>query len=390
MTSELRGKSGDAMRAAAAPNSPGARLLAFVKREAVLVVLVVALVLLQAFHTQPVAALAKMIDWDTMLTLTGLLVLTRVIDMSGAMNWAAHRLLHRVRTERGLALVLVLFAALLSTVLTNDVALFAVIPVAVSLDKLVSIPLRRLVIVIALAVNAGSILTPLGNPQNLFLWGASGVSFGGFVATMAPLTAVLMIGLAALTALIFGSRQLALPAEQTDDHLDGRTLAIASVAFVLFIILADAHHAGIACALVLAGFGVWWRKAVLGIDWLLLAVFALMFMVLRTVAALPWVHDWLTGANLQDPMHAFAVGALTSQVISNVPAAIMLESFSRHWQALAYGVSVGGFGFCVGSLANLIAMRLAPVKGIFWRFHLLSVPFFVFALVAGGVLIRWI
>jgi Na+/H+ antiporter NhaD/arsenite permease-like protein len=370
--------------------APGARLFDFVKREAVLVALVVALVLLQVFHPQPVAALAKMIDWETMLTLTGLLVLTRVIDMSGAMTRAAHRLLHRVRTERGLALVLVLFAALLSTVLTNDVALFAVIPVAVSLGKLVSIPLRRLVIVIALAVNAGSILTPLGNPQNLFLWGASGASFGGFVATMAPLTAVLMAGLVALTALIFGSRRLDLPSGQEDDPLDGRALAVAAVAFVLFIILADLHHAAIACALVLAGFGLWRRKAVLGIDWLLLAVFALMFMVLRTVAALPWVHGVLTQANLQDPLHAFAVGALASQLISNVPAAIMLESFTRHWQALAYGVSVGGFGFCVGSLANLIAMRLAPVKGIFWRFHLISVPFFVFALLAGGWLIRWI
>ncbi|CAB3778830.1 SLC13 family permease [Pararobbsia alpina] len=387
MTSELRRADTPEIVAVV---SPRVRLLAFVKREAVLVVLVVTLVLLQVFHAQPVAALAKMIDWDTMLTLTGLLVLTRVIDMSGAMNWAAHRLLHRVRTERGLALVLVLFAALMSTVLTNDVALFAVIPVVISLDKLVSIPMRRLVIVIALAVNAGSILTPFGNPQNLFLWGASGVSFAGFVATMAPLTAVLMIALAGLTALIFGDTRLDLPGEQADDGLDGRTLAIASVAFVLFIVLADAHHATIACALVLAGFGAWRRKAVLGIDWLLLAVFALMFMVLRTVAALPWVHGLLTGANLQDPLHAFMAGALISQVISNVPAAIMLESFSRHWQALAYGASVGGFGFCVGSLANLIAMRLAPVKGIFWRFHLLSVPFFVFALFTGGLLINWI
>jgi Na+/H+ antiporter NhaD/arsenite permease-like protein len=366
-----------------------ARLFEFVRREAVLVVLVIALVVLQVFHTQPVATLAKMIDWDTMLTLTGLLVLTKVIETSGAMNWAAHRLLHRVHTQRGLALVLVCFAALVSTVLTNDVALFAVIPVALSLNKLVSIPLRRLVIVIAIAVNAGSMLTPFGNPQNLFLWGASGVSFGAFVAAMAPFTMVLMVGLFALTAVVFGGKRLEVPDGPADDRLDGRMLGIASVVFVVFIALADAHHAGIACALVLAGFGLWRRRVVLHIDWLLLAVFALMFMVLRTAAALPWIHEWLTGANLQDPLHAFAAGALTSQVISNVPAAIMLESFTRHWQALAYGVSAGGFGFCVGSLANLIAIRLAPVKGLFWRFHLLSMPFFAFALVVGAVLIRW-
>ncbi len=374
----------------AAASSLPARLLAFIKREAVLVVLLLALGALQIFHTQSITALTKLIDWATLLTLTGLLVLTKVIETSGAMNWAAQRLLHRVHTERALALVFVLLAALLSTVLTNDVALFAVIPVALSLDKLVSIPLRRLVIVIALAVNAGSILTPLGNPQNLFLWEASGVSFGAFVATLAPLTAVLLLGLVGLTALMFGSKKLVVPEAESGTRLDGRLLAVASVAFVVFIVLADAHHASIACALVLVGFGLWQRKAVIHIDWLLLAVFALMFVVLRSAAALPWLHAWLSAADLANPSHAFLTGALTSQVISNVPAAIMLESFTRHWQALAYGVSVGGFGFCVGSLANLIAMRLAPVKGIFWRFHVISIPFFVFALIAGSLMVHCI
>ncbi len=248
--------------------------VAFIRREAVLVVLLVALAVLEIVRPQPVSALVKLIDWPTLLTLAGLLVLTQVIETTGAMNWAAHRLLHRVRTERGLALALVSFAALLSTVLTNDVALFAVIPLAISLDKLVSIPLRRLVIVIAIAVNAGSVLTPLGNPQNLFLWGASGVSFGVFVATLAPLALVLMLGLAALTAAIFSGRQLALPDDAGADRLDGRTLAVASAAFVAFIALADAHHAGPACALVFAGFGIWRRRAVLQIDWLLLGVCA--------------------------------------------------------------------------------------------------------------------
>ena len=210
----------------AAASSLPARLLAFIKREAVLVVLLLALGALQIFHTQSITALTKLIDWATLLTLTGLLVLTKVIETSGAMNWAAQRLLHRVHTERALALVFVLLAALLSTVLTNDVALFAVIPVALSLDKLVSIPLRRLVIVIALAVNAGSILTPLGNPQNLFLWGASGVSFGAFVATLAPLTGILMLGLVGLTAAMFRGRTLTLPQEDSSNEPTNHSVSI--------------------------------------------------------------------------------------------------------------------------------------------------------------------
>jgi Na+/H+ antiporter NhaD/arsenite permease-like protein len=115
-----------------------------------------------------------------------------------------------------------------------------------------------------------------------------------------------------------------------------------------------------------------------------------MFVVLRSFANLPFVHEAFSHAKLDEPMHAFFIAAITSQVISNVPAAIMLESFTKHWQPLAYGVSVGGFGWCIGSLANLIAMRLAPVKGLFWRFHVVSVPLFVFALAVGAWLTRWI
>ena len=82
-------------------------------------------------------------------------------------------------------MLLVGFAALLSMWLTNDVALFVVVPLMVSLRALTPLPFRRLVIVVALAVNAGSVATPLGNPQNLFLWQLSGVSFGRFVVTLA-------------------------------------------------------------------------------------------------------------------------------------------------------------------------------------------------------------
>ncbi|RKP58489.1 SLC13 family permease [Pararobbsia silviterrae] len=363
-------------------------IVAFIKREAVLIVLLVALIALQALRPQSAHALIAMIDGETLLTLGGLLVLTKAIEHTGAMHWAAQRLIHRVHTERGLALVLVLFAAAISTVLTNDVALFAVIPIAISIQQLVALSLRRLVIVIAIAVNAGSILTPLGNPQNLFLWHASGVSFGGFVVTLAPLTLILIAGLVVLTCAIFHARRLDIPDGVDHVRVDRRAFAIAAVTFAAFVAIADLHHAAWGCALVLIVFGVSRWRTILEIDWLLLAVFALMFIVLRSVANLPLIHDLCAHANLDEPMRAYVAGAITSQVISNVPAAIMLESFTQRWQALAYGVSVGGFGWCIGSLANLIAMRLAPVKGLFWRFHLLSLPFFVFAAIAGAYLIH--
>ncbi|WP_323073265.1 SLC13 family permease [Mycetohabitans endofungorum] len=228
-------------------------------KEPILATLVAAFVLLQCVHPQPWRTMPAQVDWQTVMTLAGLLMLTKAVEYSGFLTWASHRLVRRIHSERGLALWLVLLAAGLSTLLTNDVALFVVVPLMLSLHALVPLPVGGLVVLVALAVNAGSILTPFGNPQNLFLWQRSGESFLAFIVALAPLCAALMAVLVALTLVICRS--------------------------------------------------------------------------------------------------------------------------------LAFGVSVGGFGIAIGSLANLIAMRLVGAHGCWWRFHAISLPFYVLALLLGGVLL---
>lgn len=169
------------MNKAGAPASR--RWFGWLASEPVLTVLAIGLLVLQWLRPQPIASLAASVDWQTVATLAGLLMLTKALELSGSLMWLAHRIVHRVHSERALAMLLVAFAAVLAMWVTNDVALFVVIPLMVSLRALTPLPFRRLVIVVALAVNAGSIATPLGNPQNLFLWQLSGVSFGRFVLT---------------------------------------------------------------------------------------------------------------------------------------------------------------------------------------------------------------
>lgn len=365
------------------------RVGVFLRSEPVLTILVVALVLLQVFAPQPLSKLPALVDWQTVMTLAGLLILTKALEYSGFLTWTAHRLVHRIRSERALAFLLIAFAAALSTVVTNDVALFVVVPLVLSLHKLTPLPLKRLIIMVALAVNAGSVLTPLGNPQNLFLWQVSGVSFGRFVAALAPLCALLMALLFALTAFLFKPQQLDLT-KDVDEHRVDRALAgVAAVLFVAFVLLADAHRAGIALAGVGGGFLLWRARIVLKIDWLLLLIFVLMFVVLRSAAALPWIHHALADLALQTPLRAYAAGAVLSQAISNVPAAIVLAGFTHDWRALAFGVSVGGFGVAIGSLANLIAVRLSGERSVWLSFHLISMPFWLIAVLGGGLLLNF-
>jgi Na+/H+ antiporter NhaD/arsenite permease-like protein len=367
--------------------NPLAKAWALVTKEPVLAILLVALIALQVLHPKPWKSLPALIDWQTVLTLAGLLMLTKAVELSGFLMWMAHRVVHRIHGERGLAFLLIGLAAVLSTLLTNDVALFAVVPLTLSLHKLAPLPIKRLVIFIAIAVNAGSILTPLGNPQNLFLWQTSGVSFGRFVWALLPLCAALMAMLYVLAALMFHNKPLDLSGDKEAHSVDIPLCTVAGIAFIAFVVLADAHYAGIGLAAVAAGFLLWRRQVVLKIDWLLLLIFVLMFIVLRSVAALPWVHHAIASLGLDSPFKAYAAGAVLSQGISNVPAAIMLAEFSKDWRALAFGVSVGGFGIAIGSLANLIAVRLSGERGMWGPFHLISIPFWIVAAAVGAWLV---
>jgi Na+/H+ antiporter NhaD/arsenite permease-like protein len=364
-----------------------ARIWRTVCKEPVLAILVVALVVLQAVHPRAWTSLPGLVDWQTVLTLAGLLVVTKAIELSGFLMWAAHRLVHHIHGERTLALLLVALAAALSTVLTNDVALFAVVPLALSLHKLAPLPIKRLVIVIAISVNAGSILTPLGNPQNLFLWQTSGVAFGAFVWALLPLCAALMALLGIVTFAMFRNAPLDLSADVEAHPVDKLLCVVSAIAFAVFVALADAHHAGPGLAVLAVGFLLWRREVVFKIDFLLLLIFVLMFIVLRSAAALPSIHTVIANIGIGTPVRAYAAGAVLSQGISNVPAAIVLAEFSKDWRALAFGVSVGGFGIAIGSLANLIAVRLSGEKGMWMPFHLVSIPFWIAAFAIGWALV---
>ncbi|WP_175977290.1 SLC13 family permease [Burkholderia sp. BCC1047] len=363
------------------------RWLGWLAQEPVLSVLALGLIVLQWVRPQPFSVLADRVDWQTVATLAGLLMLTKALELSGCLMWLAHRIVHHVHSERGLAMLLVGFAAVLSMWLTNDVALFVVVPLMVSLRALTPLPFRRLVIVVALAVNAGSVATPLGNPQNLFLWQLSGVSFGRFVVTLGPLAVALMALLLVLTALMFRAKPLDLSGDAAAFPVQRMHALIAAVLFAAFVLLADAHHplpglVGVAIVLLAVK-----RDAVLKIDWLLLLIFVLMFVVLRSAAALPVVHDAIAHAQLDSPLRVYAAGAVLSQVISNVPAAILLSEFTHDWRALAFGVSVGGFGFAIGSLANLIAVRLAKEPRMWLPFHVVSIPFALVSAALGAWLL---
>ncbi|HEY4291552.1 SLC13 family permease [Luteibacter sp.] len=327
-----------------------------------------------------------LVDWPTLSALAGLLLLTKAVESSGALDVAGHWLIDRTSTRRVAALGLVASTALLSMLLTNDVALFVVVPLTLRMCRIARMPATRIVVFEALAVNAGSMLTPIGNPQNLFLWQQWNNGFGGFVWAMLPLSAAALVLLLALTAFAFPATSLEVH-ERIEAHVDHTMLLAAALLYVPFILLADLGYAGWGLLGVAIVFLTLRRRVVVSIDWGLLLTFVLMFVDLRLLAGLDTVKSLVGGLGLSQASHLYAAGALASQAVSNVPAAILLAEYSHDWRTIAFGVNVGGFGFVLGSLANLIALRLLGERGAWGTFHLWSLPFFAVVGAIGWLLL---
>jgi Na+/H+ antiporter NhaD/arsenite permease-like protein len=355
-------------------------LAAALRDDALFRILLMALPLLALVSRAPLETYPGLVDWPTILTLSGLLMLTKGVEMSGYLPIVAQRLLGLMPSERALALFLVLATALLATVLTNDVALFVMVPLTLALAG-TGASLGKLIIFEAMAANAGSTLTPIGNPQNLFLWQLSQASFGLFLDAMLPLACALLLALALLTLAAFSGRKLHVP-EQRLAEPNRRLLAVALTLYPPFLLLTDMRHPLLGLALVLLTLGLGWRRILASVDWGLILVFVLMFIDLRLLGGLEPISHWIAGLDLKQTAHLYLGGLAASQLISNVPAAILLAEYSRDWKTIAYSVNAGGFGFMLGSLANIIALRMAPDRRTWLHFHAWSVPFL---LVAAGL-----
>lgn len=362
-----------------------ARLRQTARQEKLLLGLLLALPPLGWFSGLPASEMPALVHWSTIAALAGFMVLSKALEDSGYLLRAGRQALLKLSGERRLALFLVLFAAALSTVITNDVALFITVPLTLGLRLMAQLPLARLVVFQALAVNAGSALSPIGNPQNLYLWRQSGLSFVEFARMMAPLSLGLMLLLIALIPLAFRARPLLLADVGPSPSRNPRLLW-ALPAYLPLILLVEAGHA-VPAALATVGLFLLLRPRLLaGVDWLLLLVFVLMFLNLGLLARWPPLVGQL-GQIADTPGTIYWLGVGLSQLISNVPAAIFLTEFSDDWRALAWSVSVGGFGLAIGSMANLIALRLALEPGIWLDFHRWSLPLLLAAVGLGWLLI---
>lgn len=332
------------------------RIREFFKKETVLCVAAVCAVGTM-FLVPPDGAYIGYIDLRVLCLLMCLMAVVAGFQSCGAFRWLAFQLLRRSSGGRVLGVILVMLPFFSSMLVTNDVALLTFVPFTLLLLEQIGCTSAVIPVLVlqTVAANLGSMATPVGNPQNLYLYAAYGLTAGEFFSAVLPLAVVSLLGLtaAALPVLPKELPQLKLEREELQSP---RKLAVYGVLFVVCLLTVfHVLHYGVMTVVVLAALAVMEPKLLRELDVALLATFVCFFVVSGNLGRVEAVRDFLQ-ALLGKSTLLTAVG--TSQVISNVPAAVLLSGFTEQWRPLLEGVNIGGLGTPIASLASLITLKL--------------------------------
>ena len=374
------------------------KILNFLKKELMLTLAVLAAVI-SLFITPPDRELISKIDWHTLGMLLMMLCVLEGFKKENVLRPVVG-LASKLKTMTALSLFLIFGVFFTSMFVTNDVSLIIFVPLTILLFR-GSGKEKYILPVISMeniAAIRGSLLTPFGSPQNLFLYGRADVSVWRFMLHMLPLnlmSAVLLV----IFVLVLFRKDLKEPIVQSGEDegwsKEGRARRITYLvlfALIIFVIVSRTKYWYIAVGIVLIGILIADRKIFLRVDYILLVTFLCFFIFSQSIAGNTQIAEFLkkvvTGRE-------YWITIAVSQVISNVPASIVLYPFSENFAGLIYGADTAGLVSLIGSLASVINYRIYvreyPGKGkeFVKVFTLVSWAFFAIVVIPGYFLSKW-
>ena len=344
------------------------KIIEFVKKEVVLVVATV-LAFVSAFVIPPSKEYMGYIDWHVLELLLCLMTVMAGLQRCGLFDWLGEALLKKTRKVWQLCLVLIMLCFFLSMVITNDVALITFVPFAlVTLEKCKQERLIIPVVVLqTVAANLGSMLTPIGNPQNLYLYNLSGMSLDEFILCMLPNTVVSFV-LILLSILFVKDKQEEISLNeiiynQTPQQrklVDKKQTIVYLILFGLsLLVVAKLLPVELVLGIVLLAVFCLDKSVLKKVDYCLLLTFISFFIFTGNLGNIPVIRDTLQAlVNGRELL----IGIVASQAISNVPAALLLSGFTSDYRALLAGVNIGGLGTLIASMASLISYKILANK----------------------------
>lgn len=337
------------------------RIIEFIKKETVLsIAMILALISMAAVH--PDREYLAYIDFKTLCILFSLMAVMEGFKSIGVFRLTAEKLLRKASGIRSIMMILVCLCFFFSMLITNDVALITFVPFTIIIFGMLGKEISRkllipTVVMQTIAANLGSMLTPLGNPQNLYLYGISGISLGNFLLLMLPFTALsfalLIIRIVLMTRSCGSKCGINIP--DGNIHIKKENFAVYLILFALCLLtVAKIIHFAVTAAIVLAVFLVIDRSILKRLDYSLLLTFCGFFIFIGNMGRIGAVNDFLR--SIIDS-NEFATAVISSQIISNVPAALLLSGFTDNCKQLILGTNIGGLGTLIASMASLISFK---------------------------------
>ena len=328
------------------------KLKNFFKQETVLCVAV----LLAAFSSLSQRPRLEYIDFGVLSILLSLMLVVAGLKSVSFLDWVALQLLKRCATWRGVVLALVSVTYVSSMFVTNDVALITFVPLALIIGKRLQRDVARVIILQTLAANLGSMVTPPGNPQNLFLYAHYHYTASSFFAVMAVPGLLSIIYLGVLIWRGHNKRLVLELPEQAKPNMLQTCLLLLLLALNIGAVL---HWLDKTVALVITVAFVLLRqrRLLLAVDYSLLVTFVGFFIFIGNISHTS-LALYLKQTLLGTAAGTYLAGAVASQFISNVPAAMLLAGLTSEADALLLGVNIGGLGTLIASMASVISYKL--------------------------------
>jgi Na+/H+ antiporter NhaD/arsenite permease-like protein len=295
-----------------------AKLMDFFKNETVFSISLI-LAIISCFFAKPII---DYINWDTIILLFVIMLIVEFLKNLAVFERLVRKLLVKISNTRELVAVLVFVCFFSSIFITNDVSLIIFVPFSIlALKKVDRIDLAILTVTLqTIAANVGCMVLPIGAPHNIVMLTVSHIPFGSFFLLLLPYILVSIIFLVIIIFFI-PDDDINLPKMKKIDFNNDN----------------------------------FFKRVIVGVDYFLLLTFIALFILIGNLEHIPFFNSlftkWIVGNEV-------VWGILSSQVISNVPAAMLLSGFSSNYEAIIVGINIGGFGTLIASMANLISFKI--------------------------------
>lgn len=358
------------------------RVLTFLRSETILIVATL-LAIISCFIVPPDGQYGGYVHVSTISQLVCLMLVVVGFQRIGVFRIIGSSLLHRVHTARGVVLTFIALTFISAMFITNDVALLTFVPFALAVLVMAHMEDKAIIVcaLMTVAANTGSMLTPVGNAHNLYFKALTGMSTGHFLRIMAPYSILAAVLLLVVTCVVFRGRRIAEfdgmdskgfergvlapdPTRHQPDEIKvtgygagyggWRAIVYTGVFVVCVLAVSDMVPLWVMCVVTFVAMVVCDRGSFRHADWALPLTFIMFFVFIGNMKRVP---EFAGIAQAFVGQHPLEVSIISSQIISNVPASLLLSGFCDQWVPLIIGTNIGGMGTLIASMASLITYK---------------------------------